>query len=65
MHRIGHVFDDGWAEGLFRGKWGGRLENRNKYIVSYPKEGRYAHELNLSEYGADKVWVILRKKKAH
>ena len=51
-----------WS-GNFRGKWGGRLENRNKYIGSYPEEGRYAHELNLSEYSRDKVWVILRRRK--
>ena len=61
--RIAHVFDDGWMEGYFRGKWGGRLENRDKYIVSYPRQGRYAHELNIGDYGASKIWVILQKTK--
>ena len=61
--RIAHIFDSGWLAGYFRGKWGGRLENKDKYIVSYPFVGRYAHQLNLSEYGADKVWVVLQKSK--
>ena len=56
--RLAHIFDDGWDEGTFQ-------ERKNPHLVFYYKGdySKYAHSLELEEWGVSKSWVIIAQPK--
>ena len=57
---IAHTFSTGWEIGVLKGEEKKNKGHKGEYIVQYPSEKRpYWHNLDLSEYGADKYWVLL------
>ena len=57
---IVHTFSTGWEIGILKGEEKRNKRPQREYIVKYPSEKRpYWHNLDPSEYGADKYWVLL------
>ena len=56
---IAHTFSTGWEIGVLQGEEKKNKGHKGEYIVQYPSEKRpYWHNLDPSEYGADKEWGI-------
>ena len=57
---IAHTFSTGWEIGVLQGEERKNKGHKGEYIVQYPSEKRpYWHNLDVSEYGADKYWILL------
>lgn len=61
--KIAHKFLDGWAVGTFSHMYtGSKPEHKGQAAVYYNDwHESYYHDLNVSDYGADKFWVLLKK----
>ena len=66
--KIAHKFLSGWYIGTFKSKnmrkvHGKKDKNYGKYVVYYAthKESHY-HDLDPSDYGKDKFWVMLKRR---
>ena len=57
---IAHTFSTGWEIGVLKGQETKNKGHKGEYIVKYTSEKTpYWHNLDPSEYGADKYWVLL------
>ena len=55
---IAHKFNTGWEVGTVR-----CVEKKGEFAVFYESEQQlYTHELNQTDYGVHKDWVLLPKK---
>ena len=59
--RVAHRFDDGWYDGTFKGRHGGRTQYKDWYDVYYHVDRKVScHVLSLGTYGETRLWVILK-----
>ena len=60
--RIAHYFTTGWEIGQIKGKEGkSSSDHFGEFYVKYKTETEYLyHELNEDQYGASKLWVLLK-----
>lgn len=60
--RVAHYFSTGWEIGQIKGKEGKSTDvHFGQFYVKYKTEKDYLyHELNEYQYGADKLWVLLK-----
>ena len=54
--RLAHIWETGWDLGMYKRKC------RGEYVFLYLSNNvEYGHLLDLSDYGADKVWVAVAR----
>ena len=63
-YKVAHKFLTKWHIGTFKSKCGSKESpNYQKHAVYYQHDGiQYYHDLNLTDYGVDKFWVLLKRK---
>ena len=65
-HVIAHKFLTKWYVGKFTTKcYDKNSENFHKYAVHYPHDQKeYYHDLKLTDYGRDRFWLLMKKRKS-